>query len=229
MGIFDRQINLIGEEGIIKLKNTEITILGLGGVGSYTLETLTRIGVGTINIVDNDIIDITNINRQLYALYSTIGKKKVEIAYERCIDINPKVIINKYDLFIDSKEQIKEIIKNSDYVLDCIDTIDSKIKIVEVTKKLNIPLISSMGTGNKLDPSKLVIMDIFKTTNCPLSKKIRKELRKRDIDKLKVICSNEENKKIDKEKQEIATVSFVPSMAGILITAECIKDILNSN
>lgn len=222
----DRQVNLIGEESIEILKNTEITVFGLGGVGSYALETLVRTGIGRVNIIDNDIIDETNINRQIYALRSTIGKKKTDIAYERCLDINPDLIINKYDLFIESKEDIKKIIKNSKYILDCIDTIESKLNIIEVAKELNIPIISSMSTGNKLDPKKLKVIDIFKTENCPIAKKIRKELRDKEITNLKVVCSDEDNRKIDKMIKEISTVSFVPSVAGILMTSECIKDIL---
>lgn len=224
---FDRQINLIGKKGLNKLKNSEISIFGLGGVGSYVLETLVRTGVGKINIIDNDLIDETNINRQIYALQSNIGKKKVDIADERCKDINPKIIINKYDVFIETKDEIENIIKNSDYVLDCIDTISSKLNIIEVCKDLDIPLISSMGTGNRLEPLDFKVMDIFETKNCVVSKIIRKELRKRNINSLKVICSDEDDKRIDKSIKEISSISFVPSIAGILITSECIKDILN--
>lgn len=222
----NREINLIGKDGISILNNTEITVFGLGGVGSYVLETLVRAGVGNINIVDNDVIDKTNINRQIYALSSTIGKKKVDIAMIRCLDINPNVKIKSFDIFIKSKEEIENIVKNSDYVLDCIDTISSKLNIIEVCNNLNIPIISSMGTGNKLDPFKFKIMDIFDTKNCSVSKIIRKELRKRNINSLKVISSSEDDKRIDKNIKEISSISFVPSVVGILITSECIKDIL---
>lgn len=223
----DRQINLIGEDGIEKLIDSEISVFGLGGVGSYALETLVRTGAGKVNIVDNDVIDKTNINRQLYALNSTIGRKKIDIAKERCLDINPKLEIKAFDLFIENKKDIMEIVKESDYILDCIDTIDSKLKIIEVAKELNIPIISSMSTGNKLDPKALQILDIFNTNTCPIAKKTRKALRDLNIDSLKVLCSPEDNMKIDKDINEIATVSFVPSVAGIFMTAECIKDLLN--
>lgn len=222
----DRQVNLIGEQGLEKLTNTEITVFGIGGVGSYALETLVRTGVGRINIVDNDTIDPTNINRQLYALHSTVGMKKIDVAYNRCLDINPELNIRKYDVFIESKEEIENIIKESDYVLDCIDTIDSKIQIIEVAKKLGIPLISSMSAGNKLEPGRLQITDVFQTKTCPISKIMRKKLRDSNIENLTVVCSDEENKKINNEKTEISTVSYVPSVAGILMTSECIKDIL---
>lgn len=223
----DRQINLIGEDGIKKLNNSEISVFGLGGVGSYTLETLVRAGIGRVNIVDNDVIDKTNINRQLYALNSTIGKRKIDIAKERCLDINPELEIKAFDLFIENKEDIIKIVENSDYILDCIDTIDSKLKIIEVAKELDIPIISSMSTGNKLEPKALKVTDIFNTKTCPIAKKTRKALRDLNIDSLKVLCSSEDNMKIDKNINKIATVSFIPSVAGILMTAECIKDLLN--
>lgn len=226
MDYLDRQLNLIGKEGIELLKKSEVTIFGLGGVGSFALEILARTGIGKVNIVDNDIIDKTNINRQLYALNSTIGLKKIDIAYARCKDINSNIEIEKYDLFVEKKDNIKNIIRKSDYVLDCIDTISSKIGIIEVSKELNIPIISCMGAGNKLDPVKLKVIDIFKTQNCPISKKIRKELRLKNIKNVKVICSDEEDKKLNKDIKGVSSISFVPSIAGILMASECIKDII---
>ena len=229
MNWLNREENLIGKEGVDLLSKSEITVFGLGGVGSYALEILTRTGVGKINIIDNDIVDETNINRQIYALHSTIGKKKIDIAYERCIDINPSIEIKKYDIFIEKEEDIRRIIKDSDYILDCIDTISSKIKIVKIAKELNIPVISSMGAGNKLDPLKLKVRDIFNTQNCPVSKRMRKELRNINIKDLKVVCSDEGDKRIDENIKEISSISFVPSIAGILMASECIKDILDKN
>ncbi len=225
MNWLDRQINLIGKDGINILSKSEITVFGLGGVGSYALETLVRTGIGKINIVDNDIIDKTNINRQLYALHSTIGKKKIDIAFSRCKDINPKVEIVKYDIFVENEEDIISIIRNSDYILDCIDTIDAKISIINVAKNLNIPVISSMGVGNKIKPLELKVMDVFKTTDCPMSKKIRKELRKKNIKSLKVVCSKEGDARLDKDIKDVSSISFVPSIAGILMASECIKDL----
>ena len=227
MNWLDRQINLIGKDGINILSKSEITVFGLGGVGSYALETLVRTGIGKINIVDNDIIDKTNINRQLYALHSTIGKKKIDIAFSRCKDINPKVEIVKYDIFVENEEDIENIIKQSDYVLDCIDTIDAKISIINVANNLNIPIISSMGMGNKINPLELKVMDIFKTTNCPISKKVRRELRKENIKSLKVICSNEGDRRLDKDIKNVSSISFIPSIAGILMASECIKDLIS--
>lgn len=228
MNWLEREINLIGKDGIEILNNSEVTVFGLGGVGSYALETLVRAGIGKINIVDNDVIDNTNINRQLYALSSTIGKKKVDIAYDRCKDINPEIEINKYDLFIEKEDEIESIIKDSDYVLDCIDTVSAKISIVKIANKLNISMIASMSAGNKLEPSILKVMDIFDTQNCPLSKKIRKELKAINIKRLNVVCSDEGDVRLDKAQKHISSISFVPSVAGILMTSKCIKDILNN-
>ena len=225
----DRQINLIGKNGINILSKSEITVFGLGGVGSYALETLVRTGIGKINIVDNDIIDKTNINRQLYALHSTIGKKKIDIAFSRCKDINPKVEIVKYDIFVENEEDIENIIKQSDYVLDCIDTIDSKINIISIANKLNIPIISSMGVGNKVKPLDLKIKDIFETQNCPISKKIRKALREYNINNFKVLCSDEGDARLNRGIKDVSSISFVPSIAGILMSSECIRDLIKIN
>lgn len=226
MDWLEKEINLLGKGGIDLISKTEVTVFGVGGVGSYAVEILARTGIGTINIVDNDVIDKTNINRQLYALNSTIGHKKIDIAYDRCKDINPDIKINKYDLFIGKEKDIQKIIKNSDYVLDCIDTIPSKVSIIKVASELSISIIASMGTGNKLKPLSFKIRDIYNTKNCPLSKKLRKELRKNNIKSLKVVCSEEEDARINKDDKTISTISFVPSVAGIIMASECIKDVL---
>lgn len=217
---------LIGKDNINKLKNSTVAIFGLGGVGSYAAETLVRAGIGNLVIIDNDTVDITNINRQLLATTSTIGKYKVDIAYDRYKNINPELNITKYAEFFDSSNCDELILNNYDYIIDAIDSISSKLLLIQKAYEKNIPIISSMGTGNKLDPSKLEITDISKTSVCPLAKIIRKNLAKSNIKKLRVIYSKETPQKIDSNEKIISSISFVPSVAGILITSEVIKDLI---
>ncbi len=220
---------------LISSKNTELlskkTILlcGLGGVGSYVFEALVRMGIGKFIIVDNDTINITNLNRQLLATHSTIGQLKVEVALKRGLDINPSCIIKTLNLFI-GKDNIEELFTEKiDYIVDAIDNVTAKLLLVEKAEKLNIPIISSMGTGNKLDPSKLKITDISKTENCPLAKVMRYELRKRNIKHLKVLSSTEIPLKVkqDTPNKVIGSVSFVPSLGGILIASEVINNLID--
>ena len=232
---FSRTELLIGKKGIEKLSSAKVAIFGLGGVGSYVLEALVRAGVGSFILVDNDVVSMSNINRQLIATHSTIGKNKVDVAYQRALDINPNVKIETFKQFFTPESD--DIIDSSvDYVVDCIDTVTSKIELVLRAKKLNVPIISSMGTGNKFDPTKLEVTDISKTSVCPLAKVVRKELRNRGITKLKVVYSKEEPIKAsakyegDKEnssKRVPGSISFVPSVAGLIIASEIVKDILN--
>ena len=236
---FSRTELLIGKEGLEKLSKAKIVVFGVGGVGSFVLEGLVRCGIKNFVIVDNDKISLTNLNRQIHATTKTIGKYKVDVMKERMLEINPTVnVITNRDLFIpDSSHDI--IPSDTTYIVDAIDTITSKIELVVRANKLNIPIISSMGTGNKLDPTKLEVADIYDTSVCPLAKVIRKELRKRDIKKLKVVYSREEpikpisNIEVDNEignttrkKQVPGSVSFVPSVAGLIIAGEVIKDII---
>lgn len=188
---FSREELIIGKEGIEKLKNSKVAIFGIGGVGSYVVEGLARAGVENFILVDNDTVNITNINRQIIASNKTIGKYKVDVAKERILDINPNAKVESIkDFFTPDSE---EIFDNSvNYVVDCIDTITSKIELVVRAKSLNIPIISSMGTGNKLDPTRFEVTDIYKTSVCPLAKVMRKELRARGIKTLKVVYSKEE-------------------------------------
>ena len=172
---------LIGKENLLKLKNSHIVVFGCGGVGSYAIEGLVRAGIGEITIVDKDIIDITNINRQLMADISVVGLSKVEVEYNRLIKINPSLKMNIYNEFVDKNNISTFINKNVNYIIDAIDTISSKLDLVEYANKNNIPIISCMGTGNKLDPSKFEVTDISKTSVCPLAKIMRKELRFRGI------------------------------------------------
>ena len=221
---FSRTELLIGKDGVEKLKKSKVAIFGLGGVGSYVVEALARAGVGNFILVDNDIISETNINRQIIATYKTIGKPKIQIEKERILEINPnaKVKIFKEFFMPESPDFIDE---NVSYIVDAIDTITAKIELVVRAKKMNKPIISCMGTGNKLDPTKFEVTDIYKTSVCPLAKVMRKELKNRKIDNLKVLYSKEEPIKLN-NKQVPGSISFVPSVAGLIIAGEVIKDII---
>ena len=245
---FSRTELLIGKEGIEKLKNSKVAIFGIGGVGSFVVEGLVRAGVEKFVLIDDDKICLTNLNRQIIATRKTIGKYKVDIAKERILEINPNANVEVYKEFYMPESKTNIINKELSYVVDCVDTVTAKIEIIMQAKKENIPVISSMGTGNKLDPSKFEITDIYKTNICPLAKVMRKELRKRNIDSLKVIYSEEEPIKPDdtsssscktncicppgtKRKCTIrnqvpGSISFVPSVAGLMIAGEIVKDII---
>ena len=198
-----------------------------GGVGSYTIEALARSGIGNITLIDNDVVDITNINRQLIADTTTIGKPKVEVAKERLLKINPNVKLTTYQLFYDETKANELLNSNYDYIVDAIDSVSSKLSLVEEAYKQNIPIISCMGTGNKLDPTKFEVSDISKTSVCPLAKVMRKELNKRGIHHLKVVFSKEEPHRFNEENKKIpASISFVPSVAGLILAGEVIKDLL---
>lgn len=218
---FSRELALIGEQGYEKLKNSSVIVFGVGGVGSYAVEALARAGIGAITIFDNDVIDITNINRQLYALNSTIGKDKVLIAKNRILDINPECKVTAIKEFFNENSTIN--LNEFDYIIDAIDSVKSKLFLAETAVKNNIKIISSMGTGNKLEPEKLTVCDISKTSYCPLAKKMRIELRKRGINHLKVIYSTEEAKC---RNVPPASISFVPPAAGMLIAKEVITDLI---
>lgn len=220
---FDRTKKLIGQEQVDILKGKSVAVFGLGGVGSYAAEALARSGVGRLVLVDKDIVDVTNINRQLIALDSTIGKSKVEVAKARYKDINPDIDIKTYEVFYlsDTKDQVD--LSECDYIVDAIDTVTAKILLIEESRKLDIPIITCLGTGNKLDPHKFFIDYIEHTTVCPLAKIIRKELRKRGIDHIKVLYSKEEPKT---KANPPASIAFVPSVAGLMIAGEVVKDLL---
>ena len=229
--IFDRQKLLIGEEKLQSLHQKTVAIFGLGGVGSYVAEGLARSGIGNFIIIDNDKIDVTNINRQIIATTKTIGRFKVDVAEERIEEINPSAKVIKYAEFVGEENENIELfdnIKNVDYIVDAIDTVSSKIRIIEFAKAHNIPVISALGTGNKLDPTKLKLADIYDTKICPLAKVMRKELRSKGIPKLKVVYSKEEPlKPNDGDYKTPASISFVPSVAGLIIAGEVVKDIIN--
>ena len=217
----DRTIMLIGNDNVQKLKNSSIAVFGIGGVGSYCAEALVRAGIGNITLIDGDIISDTNINRQLIADTTTIGKFKVDIAKERYLKINPNLNINTYNIFFNTNTDY--IIKNYDYVVDCIDSVSDKILLIQTCVNQNIPILSSMRTGNKLNPCLFEISDISKTSVCPLAKKIRKELRNIGISHLKVLYSKEEPVI---HSSTPSSISFVPGCAGLILASEVIKDIL---
>lgn len=230
--IFQREELLIGKENLEKLHNSHVIVFGLGGVGGFAVEALVRGGVGELTVVDFDTVDITNFNRQIIALQSTVGLNKTDVIRERAISINPQIKINvikeKYsaetrDIFFKDKSY--------DYVIDAIDLVACKLDLIETAIKKNIPIISSMGTGNKINPTMLEVSDIYKTSVCPLAKVMRKELKDRKIKKLKVVYSKELpmkpfNDSGSREKSKnVGSISFVPSVAGLIIASEVIKDI----
>ena len=225
-----RTEGLIGRKNVEKLNNKKVAIFGIGGVGSYVVEALARVGIGRFVLVDSDDVSITNINRQIIATNSTIGEPKVEVAKERILEINNEAKVEIYKEFFTSNT--KGILDDSiSYIVDAVDTVTAKIELVIRANKLDIPIISSMGTGNKLDPTRFEVSDIYKTSVCPLAKSMRKELKKRNISKLKVVYSKEEPIKTSiSENGKIvpASISFVPSVAGLIIASEVIKDLINN-
>ena len=217
---------LIGKENIQKLANSKIIVYGIGGVGSFVVEGLIRAGVENIILIDNDVIAPSNLNRQIHATISNIGKLKVDCMKERILSINPNVNVETYiPQNIENGEET--LIDNTiDYVVDAVDTITTKLKLIQRAKEKQVPIISCMGTGNKLDPTKFEITDIYKTSVCPLAKVMRKELKKRGIQDLKVLYSKEEPIKHEMESRTPASISFVPSVAGMIIAGEIIRDIM---
>lgn len=232
---FSRMEILVGEEGVNKLAESKIAVFGLGGVGSYVVEALARCGVGSLTLVDHDTVSMTNINRQLFALRSTVGRSKVMVAKERIRDIDENILVHTYETFYNEDTAGMFDFHSFDYIVDAIDTVTSKLLIIERAKACNVPILSCMGTGNKLNPSRFEITDISKTSVCPLAKVIRVELRKRGIRKVKVLYSREkpirvsetEEKKGRTDRPVPGSISFVPSVAGLMIAGEVVRDILD--
>lgn len=220
----DRLLKIISEEELKRIKETRVLIVGIGGVGGYALEALVRMGVSHITIVDSDTVDITNLNRQIIALHSNIGKKKVLVAKERILDINENTCVSTLDLFL-NKDNIASLPIDFDYIIDACDTVTTKLELVKWANKRNIKIISAMGTGNKFDPTKLEITDIFKTNNDPLAKVMRRLLRENGIKKLMVVASKE--LPIKTNTRVPGSTSLVPSVAGIYCASYIINDILN--
>lgn len=217
---FERTKRIIGEEGLVRLENARVIVFGVGGVGSYVCEGLARAGVGSLTLIDKDCVDITNINRQIPALHSTVGQSKVQVMAERISDINPDCNVETREIFYLPENRDSIDFTSYDYVVDAVDTVTAKICIIEEAKAADVPVISSMGTGNKLDAGSFIITDIEKTKVCPLAKVMRKELRNRNITDVKVIYSQEE------PKGQGGSISFVPSVAGLMIAGEVVKDLI---
>ena len=235
---FVRTEMLLGTETMEKLKNAHVAVFGVGGVGGYVVEALARSGVGEFDLIDNDTVVLSNINRQIIATHSSVGKYKVDVMKERILDINPDAKVTVHKCFFLPENSADFDFSKYTYVVDAIDTVTAKIELIIKAKEAGVPIISSMGTGNKLDPSKLEITDIYKTEMCPLARVMRTELKKRKIPKLKVVYSKEQPIKVQKKEDNQITsekqgrikdvpgsVAFVPPVAGLMIAGQVICDI----
>lgn len=238
---FSRTQLLLGRESMERLQKARVAVFGVGGVGGYTVEALARSGVGTLDLIDDDKVCFSNLNRQIIATHKTIGRLKVEVAKERVLEINPDAVVNSYPTFYLPETAGQFDFTQYDYVVDAIDTVSGKLMLVEQAKAAGVPIISSMGAGNKLDPTAFKVTDIYKTNVCPLAKVMRRELKKRGIDKLKVVYSEEmpltpleeedeatlvpEDSTHAKRRQTPGSTAFVPSVVGLIIAGEVIKDI----
>ena len=237
MNPFARTELLLGEKAMNDLKKCRIAVFGVGGVGGYVVEALARCGIGTFDLIDNDTVSLTNINRQIIATLDSVGELKVDAFKKRIEKINEEAIVHTYPCFVLSDTIQQFDFTKYDYVIDAVDTVSAKIAIIMKAQEYNIPIISSMGTGNKLDPSKLTITDIYKTDVDPLARVMRRELRKRNVEHLKVVFSKEEPIMVNALSQEElpqgstrrsipGSISFVPASAGLLIASEVIKDLV---
>lgn len=245
---FARAELLLGREGLARLARSKVTVFGVGGVGSYVVEALARAGIGKLVLIDSDRIEVSNLNRQLGALHSTLDRVKVNVYQERILDINPQAEVKVFQEFV-SAENIDSLVeRDADYLVDAIDTVTAKLLIIEKGRELGIPVISAMGTGNRLDPARLRIGDIGETTGCPLARVMRRELRKRGLERgLKVVYSIEPavkplqdssglipansdgEQRISAGRSVPGSVSFVPSAAGLLLAAQVVKDLLGKS
>ena len=230
---FSRTELIFGKEAMEKLAAARVAVFGIGGVGGYTVEALARSGVGAIDIIDNDKVSLTNINRQIYATHATIGRYKVDVAAERIADINPDCKVKAYKTFFLPETSNEFDFKEYDYIVDAIDTVTGKIAIVEKANESGVPVISAMGAGNKLDPTAFEVADIKNTSVCPLARVMRRELAKRGIQHLKVVYSKEKPKNPDGACEEDTnrraipgSTAFVPSVVGLIIAGEVIKDLI---
>lgn len=222
---------MLGESAMDRLKEARVAVFGIGGVGGYVAEMLSRSGVGSISLIDSDTVSETNINRQIIALYSTVGKLKTQVMKERILDINPQADVITYNVFYTPQNADSFDLSGYDYIADCIDTMSSKIELIVRAQNNNVPIISAMGAGNKLNPTDFLVADIYKTSVCPLARTLRSELRKRGVKSLKTVYSKEEPKKsLCAEdtcygRHAPASVAFAPSAMGIIMASEIIKDI----
>ena len=221
-GQFQRTASLIGQGNIEKLKSCRVAVFGIGGVGGFCVEALCRCGVGNIDVFDGDTVNETNINRQIIATHKTVGRYKTDVMRERLLEINPDLVISAFNLFYLPENAANVDLSVYNYVVDAVDTVTAKLELVCRAKALNVPVISSMGAANKLDPTAFVVSDIYETSVCPLARVMRSELRKRGVKTLKVVYSKEAPRKI----RPPASVPFVPPVAGLIIAAEAVKDLI---
>lgn len=238
MSQFSRTELLIGPEGVQRLRAARVAVFGIGGVGSYVVEALARCGVGTLDLIDHDTVAESNINRQLIALHSTIGRQKVEVARERIFDINPSAIVNTYSCFLSEQNAEDFPYPQYDYIVDAVDTVTSKLLLIKAASEAEVPIISCMGVGNKLYPEMLSITDITKTTVCPLAKVMRRELKERGIKHCRVLYSTEtpiicrgdvEIRDAKAKRQTPGSISFVPSVAGLMIAGEVLRALIDTD
>ena len=232
---FSRTELLIGKDGLNKLSRSRVAVFGIGGVGGYVVEALVRSGVGALDLIDNDKVALTNLNRQIIATHKTIGKYKVDVMEERAKEINPAVNIKTYKTFFTPDISKEFDFSQYDYIVDAIDTVVGKLEIITQAKKAGVPVISSMGAGNKMHPEMFEIADISKTSVCPLAKVIRQELKKRGIKKVKVVYSKEIPIKTEPKTDEVSqkrsipgSNAFVPSAVGLIIASKVIQDLINT-
>ena len=226
---FERTALLLGKASVERLARKRVAVFGVGGVGGFVCEGLVRAGIGAIDIVDKDTVALSNINRQLIALHSTVGKNKVDVLEDRLKDINKNLIIKKYKCFFLPETSETFDFREYDYVVDAIDTVTGKIELILKAKEAGVPIISAMGAGNKLEPAGFQVSDIYKTSVCPLARVMRRELKKRGVDKLKVVYSKEETIKPQfEEGEEVVpgSISFVPPVVGLIIAGEVVKDLI---
>lgn len=232
---FSRTALLIGKDGVEKLNKSKVIVFGVGGVGGFAVEALARSGIGQIDVVDNDTVSFSNLNRQIIATVDTVGKNKVEVIKDRILSINPNAVVNTHNLFYSPETAKSFDFTKYDYIIDAIDSVTGKIELCVQAEKASVPIISSMGAGNKLDPTAFEVSDIYKTSVCPLAKVMRRELKARGIKKLKVVYSKEEPIKItdtqgieipEGKRQIPGSIAFVPSVVGLIIAGEVIKDLI---
>lgn len=228
---FSRTGLLLGEESLTKLANSRVAVFGVGGVGGYVVEALVRSGVGTLDLIDNDDVSISNINRQIIATTKTVGCSKVQVAKERALEINPKVVVNTFEMFYTPETENEFDFSQYDFVVDAIDTVAGKLSLVERAKSAGVPIICAMGAGNKLDATRFEVADISETSVCPLARVMRTELKKRNIEGVKVVYSKEIPQKtglIDEKtgKSIPGSVAFVPPVVGLIMAGEVIKDLI---
>lgn len=228
--MYSRTKMLIGDKALDKLKNSHVIVFGAGGVGGYVIEALARSFVGAITVVDNDTVSVSNINRQILAVQSTVGKAKVDVAMERISSINPECKVTVYNTFFLPENSSQFDFTQYDYIVDAVDTVSAKLELAKIAQELNVPIISSMGTGNKLHPEMLEISDIYKTSVCPLARAMRNLCKKNRIKKLRVVYSKEEptsyERVVENSKAVPASSAFVPAAAGIIIASAVVNDII---